>query len=273
MQAISVDLAQKDGGRHDIPLQLTRCYCTAVMMTHLLVNQVEEALQRCNHTSTKNRSMSDTRHSLSMAMSMRDDAMNEDQSSKHFMYYVLLTSYTSPTDNAREQHYFPGHVFVIEKVPEENTSPPFRLYQSYIGAYDLKKYMDMTRPDLHVTKERMKEILDGLVMMMDKGKVWGEDVCEFWEKLTLTNDFTEVNGMKIDGNIYFCYHKIDINNCNDNMQAFLRRHLTEIEKLKNNGKGGNVYGTHKSKNNEYSPLTVEDMHKELLDIIEKHPLK
>lgn len=265
MQAISVDLAEK---KQDIPLQLTRCYCTAVMMTHLLVDKVQEALHYCNHTSTQERSKMDENHSLSMATNMRDDAVSNDN---HVMYYVLLTSYTSPEDkNDTPHYYFPGHVFVIEKVSKstlKGDQAPFRLYQSYIGEYDLKKYMGMSRSDLHVDEDRMKSILDGLVMMMGRGKTWDDDMKTFWTDLTLTTDFTDIENMKIDGNIFFCYHKVDIADCNNSMHAFLERHLQALEELIKKGQGKEVYGVHNSKNNEYKPLDVNEMHSELKKII------
>jgi hypothetical protein len=267
MQAISVDLAKREN-KHDIPLQLTRCYCTAVMMTHLLVDQVEAALSYCNHTSTKARSTNDRNYSRSTAQNMSQDVLDINSPIKHSMYYVLLTSYTSPADSTqqKDRYYFPGHVFVIEKVPADTNNPslaPFRLYQSYIGAYDLKKYMDMSRSDLHVTHEQMKKNLDGLEMMMGVEKKWDAEVSTFWNNLTLTNQFDEVQNMTIDGNIHLCYHKIDIDNCNGTMQSFLTRHITELKNLKKASKGKEVYGTHTSKNNEYEPLTVDDMLVEL----------
>lgn len=75
---------------------------------------------------------------------------------------------------------FPGHVFVLEKLPRGT----FNIYQSYIYHYDLAEYINAAK-SLSVSKKRMAKLLDGLVYILDT-PVWDRNSTHAWMQFTNT---------------------------------------------------------------------------------------
>eukprot|EP00798_Chlamydomonas_sp_ICE-L_P017292 gene17292-23603_t len=263
LQAIAVDLKKTN---IELPLQLTRCYCTALMMTHLLVARVEDTLSSCNHSKLKGLSEHDRDSSRKMVSRFYDHMFNS-SSDEHCMFYVLLTQYKKKkkkknNDNVAGnnnkngamsdlEYYFPGHVFVIERVDRDR----FNMYQSFIGEYDLNGYIEKASA-LSVGRTRMMEWVRGMVDMMSAGKTWDASVQDFWSDMTMTNDFVNMENMPIDGNIHFCYTSYPIKDCRVALANFVTRHL---HALRNDRDVYVPYGSHPSTHNEYTPLTVRAM--------------
>lgn len=267
LQAIAVDLNKSN---IELPLQLTRCYCTALMMTHLLVARVEDTLRTCNHSKSKGLSEKDRDSSRKVVSQFYDAMFN--LSDEHCMFYVLLTQYKKKNDNASNlknnnpdslddlEYYFPGHVFVIERVDRGR----FNMYQSFIGEYDLNGYINKVSA-LSVGRTRMMKWVQGMVDMMGVGKTWDDSVQEFWSDMTITNDFANMKNMHIDGNIHFCYTSYPIKDCKASLLNFVTRHLNLLSKEKDIDA---TYGIHPSIYNEYTPLTVRAM-KASLNVVQK----
>jgi hypothetical protein len=253
LQAIAVDLTKIN---IELPLQLTRCYCTALMMTHLLVARVQDTLNNCNHVKSKRLSEQDRDSSRKVVSSFYDAMFTS--SDDHCMFYVLMTQHSKKKNNAandnnkdHEEYYFPGHVFVIERVDRDR----FNMYQSFIGEYDLNGYIEKASA-ISVGRTRMMKWVRGMVDMMGVGKKWDASVQEFWSDMTLTDDYVNMENMHIDGNIHFCYTSYPIKDCRVALANFVTRHL---HALRNESDIDVTYGIHPSIHNEYTPLTIRAM--------------
>lgn len=261
LQAIATDLKEMD---IDMPLQITRCYCTAVMMTYIIIGRIDDTLDVCNQPVVRTRQKVDDSHSLKAALKFKSDLLGTSKNprNEHALFYVLITSYNGSDDTGREIS-FPGHVFVIERVSQSR----FNMYQSYVNKYDLRDYM-LTAKSLSVGREKMGKWVDKMCDMMSPGRFWDDSVGKFWMEMTQTTpeDLTSFQGMKIDGNIMFCYKVSVIKDCTAALLRFAERHLATIRNLENKDV---PYGVHASDMNEYTPITAREMENELVIILSK----
>lgn len=167
--------------------------------------------------------------------------------------------------------YFPGHVFVVERLAPEvgQRLPRFSLYQSYIGHYDLAEHAGAGA--IPVGYARMKNLLAGLVNMTVQ-TTWDKTTTRFWKDLTNVDEkhASQFEGYVMPGRIHFCYKEVVPKSCTSGLCSFVKVSLGILSKLKNenNGDGGLVYGAHggtKSVPNAIShsngalPMTVDQL--------------
>lgn len=231
MQVVTEDIHNS----YNMNMQRTRCLNTAVMIMYLLLGS--EALPHtlaCDVDSVykvvqerrQKRDAAAGPPDLSVGMgaqtaaALRDAALVADRDAR-VLYYVMITSSHMQGPAGKQVRDFPGHVFVIERLPR-NT---FNFYQSYIGDYDLEGQIRASGGTLSLGGKKMREILDGLVYLAG-AETWDAECTRIWRLITRA-DAAEFEGCSKAG-IHMCYRRVQTMNCMLKLRAYLQLKRGEI---------------------------------------------
>jgi len=199
-----------------------------------------------------------------VAKSMKKKLLGE-RSPNHAIFYILISHYETEKDSKDPYYYFPGHVFVLEKVPN---STRFNMYQSYIQEYEMGQYIDNNK-SLSVGRTTLTQWLDGIIDMFQHP--WNEKTSEFWSKMTHTNAQElsgSLNGFDINRHVKVCCHRSKVKNCDASLKKLVLKHIKIIEGL-DYEKLHSTYGNHPSELNEYTPKTAASILGDLKEIQSK----
>ncbi len=235
-QVLSIELPQ-----YHMKLRTTKCLNTSVMTMFLLLGN--KGLKRSEYCSVQNirKRVSDNN------LKRKDDIMNfnkliDDIFSKkekyRYFYYIMITDgemvqntiksrfNTKPQNDA----YFPGHVFVIEKIPCNNTNK-YKLYQSYINEYDLEGHYEKNENSMDISESKLKDILEKGTKQIFINSEWDQNISNYWKELTHV-DANQFNGYSTN-NLKFCYQKVQVNSCYKILMDFVNYSISEIDKNPN----------------------------------------
>lgn len=236
-----------------VPLQTTRCYYTAMLMVYLFLGNID-SVGKCQ--AQKSKSSPDI--PLTVAESMKPKLLKE-KPSNHAIFYILISHYETEKDSKDPYYYFPGHVFVLEKVPN---STRFNMYQSYIQEYDMGQYIDNNK-SISVGTTKLAKWLDGIIDMFTHP--WNEKTSAFWAEMTHTNAqelSNSLNGFDINRHVKVCCHRSVVKSCDASLKKLVLKHIKIIRGL-DQEKLYSTYGTHPSELNEYTPKTAAAILQEL----------
>ena len=244
---------------YNMQMLTTKCLNTAVMMMYLLLGT--DALQTTRHCDVENVRTRNVRRSdpstLVTARALKDDITD---CKTRALFYVMITDGKMPHVTGTSIKYFPGHVFVIERLQRGSCN----IYQSYINKYDLAGHIDVSG-SLSVGRDRMNELMSGLVAMM--GKIaWDHECSDFWMQLTNVDaeHASEFEGHVINNNLLMCYKKVITNNCVSKLKQLVNEELTKLRMVPND-QLDSVYGDVRLYKNTggVSPLTNNQMLKSM----------
>jgi hypothetical protein len=133
--------------------------------------------------------------------------------------------------------YFPGHVFVIEKL-----GTGYRLYQSYVEQYDLAGHVKHNAGSLDVSARDMGAMMRGLVRMMTV-PVWDAQTTAFWRLLTHV-DASAFEGRDFGDSVFLCYRVFRSSDCLSTLRTLVRDTLEELDApaLSSDRAGRRTYG-------------------------------
>ena len=147
--------------------------------------------------------------------------------------------------------FFVGHVYVIEKVPE-NGEMVYYLYQSYIDQYTYSEYVDRYK-SIKVSAEKMAYYMDKINDMVNK-KVWDADFVEFWKDFTKVDSSNLLGGVPQDA-FFVCYQRLKYDNCRKNLRDFVDKTLRLIPR----GRDEEIFGASENFDESTHPLTNDEM--------------
>jgi len=242
IQLLTVDVIS-----YNMENSTTKCLNTAVMLMFFMMGEEKgiEVADACDCTTYNNKS----RHLLAqyadkrlfkqnhiVVEKLQKDVLDKKNivPGQRLLYYVLLTdSYFEPPPG-KSRAFFPGHVFIIEKFIDsksknrkKNSTVSYNLYQSYINEYDLRKYHEYNGNSFKVSYRKMSSLMKGLSVIMT-AEVWSHEVVKQWKTLTKIDSVDLVNSTC--GNKFFiCYQKKDALYCIENILAYSKKKLVELE--------------------------------------------
>jgi hypothetical protein len=155
---------------------------------------------------------------------------------KRQLYYVLLTDANLKSSEVADA-YFPGHVFIIEKVPN-GKQLYYNIYQSYRNEYDLDGYFRKSDDTFHVPHAKMVNVMDALEYIMT-GSVWDAKCVHYWKMLTHV-DSTKYLNMKYDQEIFICFRKVAAQYCAENLEKYVVEKLKHLESQGGGGAENNI---------------------------------
>ena len=241
-----IDIFKQDLRKLGVESVYTKCLYTAVTILYLICGQnaIQGSLQ-CYVDRVKSRMSKKTddekrsfiKDNVQKAM---DDVLKN--SNRRMVYFIMITNseLPHPSNSKKENAFFPGHVFVIDKQIKKGEKMPFyRLYQSYINKYTLQDYsqtIDQESGTLYheYTYERMKKLFEDLRYFINSS-IWDDKNVAFWREFTLV-DARNFRGYPVQPYIHFCYNVLPAINC--------KRGLYELlEQKRANGQIPSIYKT------------------------------
>lgn len=251
---------------HEFNMQLitTKCLNTAVMLMFFLLGK--KGMRRAHHCdSTKvydrlQRGQTDNKH---VVKKMEKNVLSK-QVTHRYIYYILMNDgYFQHPDG--KQRYFPGHVFILEKIPATpDTEVSFNVYQSYINQYDLKGYLGRVNNTFHYSFEETKQLLKKIEYIVTND-VWDEKCVQYWKDFTHV-DTTSMLGASQKGTLSICYTYDKVSNCLHNIERYAIRKLDQIT-AKRNVDHSKVYGDMSLYTSSAKPLSIGEMKKTLVHMI------
>jgi hypothetical protein len=244
IQVLSIHLPN-----YNMKLRTTKCLNTAIMTMFLLLGS--EGIKKSEYCSVskvkqrvldKNISRNDE---MIMFDSMIDDLFSHRETNRYF-YYIMITDGEMLKSND-EKNYFPGHVFVIEKIPC-GTKNKYKLYQSYINEYTLKGHYQKNNNSMEISEPNLKKIFgktgynaknnninanikqNGISIIFSE-KYWNSKTSQFWKKLTYVES-EKYNGFSTN-ELKFCYKKVRVSNCYKILNTLVTHALQNLNKNPN----------------------------------------
>ncbi len=221
MQLLTVELRE-----YNMSLITTKCLNTAILMMYLYLGaDALRATRQCDVPNVVARSEEAPQGRGAVLRALRAEVMSAEDKSRA-LFYVLLTD--GPTQGAPPEPAppsFPGHVFVIERLPRGT----FNVMQSYIGHYDLAGHMDAWG-GLSLGRRAMARILDGLVHI-GEAREWDRACSDAWRALTHT---PEAHARQWEGAILGprtllpCYKVVQPRGCLSQLREIVDRALERL---------------------------------------------
>lgn len=255
MQALTVELKH-----YRMRMLTTKCLNTSVTFWHLLFGKRgHEDTVYCDVMNVVERhEQKKIDNNIGIITALKDDILksNTNDNTK-YAYYIMLTDGYFVNKDAGKKEFFPGHVFVVEKVPTRQY-PYFYIYQSYINEYDFKGSLEFReRPQISCSD--MEVFMDCLEYFAENS-VWDDVMVAFWKDLTNV-DTSNMIGCVPENAFHMCFRKKPITECLENMERFVDHILETIPPDRNT----EIYG---ERNTEYNtreaPLTNGEMRKQFL---------
>jgi len=162
--------------------------------------------------------------------------------------------------------FFPGHVFLLEKIPWGN-EVFYYIYQSYINEYSFSDFIHRNH-SIKLSARKMKYYLQNIKHMVEH-RVWDENFVAFWKDMTKV-DTSEMLGGVPDKAFFVCYQRLTHRHCSKQLETFVKNMLKKVP----NDKDDDVFGSESTHYHENStPLSNKEMRdslKQLADKLEKN---
>ena len=243
--------------------ETTKCLNTAVMITHLMLGPERAApVTAACDVHVVRRSALAGKHpgNPAVAASLKERVLMT--GGKRAIFYVMITDAAAmPLEPAAmplklqpaavPTQHFPGHVFVVERLPRGT----FNVYQSYIRSYSMAGHLDRWRKSLSVSRARMTKLLEGL-SVLGGSRVWDAPCTAFWQDLTGVDE-SRFEGYALTGHVHLCFQEVESDSCIGNLRKFVDSKLHEIDHM-------DAVAGRRTASPHTRPLTVNEMRKELL---------
>jgi hypothetical protein len=242
-------------------LLTTKCLNTAVMLSIFMLGKRRgiEIANFCDTVKTRKRHLDHLDDTKQILSQFQKDIQSQQFKHREF-YYVLLTDGSFPyADTKTSSAYFPGHVFILEKIPSD--PPTFYMYQSYINKYDLNEHVQKNRGSLKISQERVNYIIDTLDYILHTD-VWDDECVRRWKKMTFVDTGT-MRGSLCKNRFFLCIRKARVTDCLKHIQMYTKAKLQEIEKVPFHQRAGQVYGDINLYDKTQKPLTMSEMYVQL----------
>lgn len=211
----------------------TKCLNTAVMLSVFMLGKERgiAVANYCDIYKTRERHQRGEDSNRNIVSDLRRGVLNKNFKKRQF-YYILLTDGNFPyEEEGRQAAFFPGHVFIIEKILSKVPGDPpiYYIYQSYINQYDLKKHRSLNK-SLRLSVDKLQTILSGLDYILNQVSVWDEECVRFWKELTFI-DTSELIGSQCKGNIFLCVKNESLDACLTHINRYVKEKMMELRVL------------------------------------------
>lgn len=221
MQCVTNDIRE-----YNMQLLTTKCLNTAVMLVFFMFGR--QGLKHASYCDSHNvisRHTNGTDTNKDVVARMKKTILSRNMKYR-YMYYILLNdNYFPMPQDATRKKYFPGHVFILEKVPTSG-GPYFNLYQSYINQYDLKGWYEKNNKTLRFSRSQVKMLLDKLAYILNND-VWDDACVRYWMDFTRV-DTSDLIGSSQKGQLFICMSAAKVSTCVENIQSYASTKLQEI---------------------------------------------
>lgn len=237
MQLLTVELRE-----YNMSLITTKCLNTAILMMYLYLGadalhstrhcDVPNVVARAEAAATSAQSAASPRGRGDVLRALRSEVLappSPQGGRRRALFYVLLTDGEMSRAPVAAPS-FPGHVFVIERLPRGT----FNVMQSYINHYDLAGHIDAWG-GLSVGRQAMARILDGLVHVGD-ARTWDRGCSDAWQALTHTpaEHARQWEGAAVGRRTLLpCFKVVEPKGCLSQLREIVDRALQRLDAMPN----------------------------------------
>lgn len=249
---------------YNMQLITTKCLNTAVsLMYFLLGNKGVQKATYCNSNTVVDRHKSGQDNNKDIMRKMKKVILNKNIK-KRYVYYILFNDGYFPItkDGHEKSVYFPGHVFLIER-NKDHESSFFNIYQSYINKYDLLGFYDKKKT-FKYSMEDTRDIILKLEYILN-ADTWDTNCVQYWKDFTHV-DTSDILGSRHKGNLFVCFTYDKVKVCVENIKKYVDEKLSSIQEMVKE-KPNEVYGNASYYTSDSKPLTNLQMQNQLQTIL------
>lgn len=207
----------------------TKCLNTAILLIIFLAGMKKGRfiIDYCDCEKTRQRHLNgQAQNHIIMGSMMKAIA------SKKFklrqLYYIMITDGHFPKVDGNGSVYFPGHVFIIEKMRvKEGEDPKYYIYQSYINQYTLNGHYEKMSNKVELSYEQACYTLHRLSYILTKG-IWDEICVKYWKEITHVESPEFLNTIT-KNNLFLCYQTASTKGCVQNIEKFIKQKKKLLE--------------------------------------------
>jgi hypothetical protein len=254
MQTLTNDIKE-----YYMRLLTTKCLNSAVMLSVFMLGKKRgiKIANYCDTRVTKKRHMENLETNNSIISNFKADILDK-KCKYRYLYYILLTDGKFPyNDSNNKEVFFPGHVFILEKIPDKN-EPYFYFYQSYINDYDLKDHIKKNNNSLKLSYKNTEKLLINLEYILS-AETWDTNCVDAWKYFTFTDTSNLLNSHSKD-NFFLCIRKAKVVDCLKHIEKYTVEKMKALDKVPLDNK---IYGDASLYDKNQKPLTVKQMSKQL----------
>jgi len=254
MQCLTNDIRE-----YNMQLLTTKCLNTAVMlMFFMLGKRGLEHSKYCDSYAIVERHNKGLDNNAAVMKKMRHVILNKKVTNR-YIYYILMNDGYFDLPNG-EKVYFPGHVFILERV-YYGGKPYFNLYQSYINKYDLQGYYTKNKT-VRYTMKQIEVLIDKL-SYITKNETWDDKCVQYWLDFTMV-DTSNLRGSRQGGKLFICFSYEILKLCIENIKEYVKEKISSI----NSQDLSKVYGDPSYyRDSSVNPLTYGEMKGTLHNIL------
>lgn len=264
MQLLTNDLPQ-----FNLRLQTTKCLNTAVMlMQFLLGSKGLQIVDACDTRDVIDRHKNGIENNDNLLEQLKKQVLSKREKTRT-LYYILLSDGYFPSqdqNNNDVQKYFPGHVFILEKIYNSTQKQHiYYFYQSYINKYSLTEHIEMNK-GLKISRKRAEELMNDLSYVL-KSPTWNNDNIKKWYDMTFV-DSSDFLATQSQQQFYLCFRKAKTTECLNRLKKYLLTKHSTISKLPSN-QSGLIYGNEDLYDKNIKPLTNKQILIEIESLLYK----
>jgi hypothetical protein len=257
MQCLTVDIPD-----YYMRLLTTKCLNNAVLMSYFMLGKKGiKIANACDSVKVQERHSNKVDNNTTILIKLRKTLLNK-QCKYRQLFYILMTDSSFPHDDGMSRH-FPGHVFVIEKIPG-NPDPIYYFHQAYINQYDYAGHIKRNNNTLELSWDSAKRMIEQIHYIL-LNPTWDENSVKYWKDITFVNT-KNMLGAKSQGKMFLCYRKAQVTDCIDRLEEYTKLKLKQISKLKIS-KLNETYGSAALYDSDQNPLSVIEMQRSLKKLL------
>lgn len=262
--------------QYNFRLQTTKCLNTAVMLMFFFLGERGlKMAEECDTRSVIARHESNLENNADITKELKSQLFSKREKARTVYYILLSDGYfpkplgTQTAPSTPEQVYFPGHVFVLEKIWDESKQEHyFYFYQSYINQYTLQGHVEHNK-GLRISHKRATELLTDLEQVLTS-PTWSANNVQKWYDMTFASSET-LKDSHSRNRFFLCFRKAKTNVCLGKLKKYLVDVSRKLDTLitSNPSLQGSVYGNPDLYSQDSLPLTNGEMQQQVKLLLAK----
>lgn len=259
MQLLTVDIKE-----YNMRLLTTKCLNTGLMIMYFMLgkNGIKLASQCDTHVVIK-KHKEGIDNNNDVIYNLNNDILSK-KHKQRYLYYILLTDGYFSKPDQEDTIFFPGHVFLLEKTPNQDGSYSFQVYQSYINKYDIKGHFENNNNSVTMTYAQVKNLLEKINYILTSN-TWDDKCIKYWKDFTFV-DTTNLKGTNSKNAFFICYRRATVKTCLGNIKSYIKEKLKILSQMKDKH---NIYGDMDKFDLSQNPLNVSQLTTQVQNLLFK----
>lgn len=261
-----MQLLTNDIKEYNMRLLVTKCLNVAITVSYFMLGRKGiEMADQCDTRVVIKRHEAGEENNHDITNALKKDILNK-RCKQRYLYYILMTDGNFPyKDTQRQAVYFPGHVLLLEKIPNGDSDPFFNVYQAYINAYDLKGHVERNGNSVKMSYKQVSDLITKIGYILS-AKEWDAECIQYWKDFTFV-DTTSMKGSLSRNKFYLCYRKSKVTDCIDTLKKYATIKLKEVS-AKNVDKNA-IYGDIHAYDANQQPLSNSEIETSLQKLLQR----